>query len=1048
MILSKNKIQKLDVESLLNDFIAQDKLNELLIIVPTNRKIRYLKRELISKSPNKALTKLNLYTLSSFTELIFKKNEINSTRLLSEAAAAVLISKSFKETQLKYFSNYKDEIPRGTLDRIKNVISEYKLNGISPEQIISESKKLEGSEKLKAIDIANVYQNYLLACKDLKAFEVGDIYSDVLSLDKKELESRFNLSFSETNTIVINGFDEFTKPEIEIINNVSNIVNINLYILFDYHKFNPALFSHLDQCYNSFKAKGFEEVEDTSIIRFTAFQQRVREKLFLLNEKDLQKLSEVEIIKLTSRSSEEEIRLIAKEIKLLISEKSVDVDSIVVTFNLISNHSAIIRDIFSEYGIPFNLTDRFSLSESQPIIALINLLEVIDNNFYYKNIFRALTGRWIKIEGVDISNLLRISSNLKIVSGYSNWIETLESTIEQIRFNEQDEDSRFLPIEFYEKAIKDISSIYKLLAPFNQKKNIQDFKNELKNLLYKLDLPSRIINDYPDYIEKNVKAVTVFLETIDEFLDLLELENGRDKKYPLSYFLKQIKTALQFTRFNTKERHASGVLITSVNEIRGLNFDYVFIGSLIDSEFPTRYQPEIFFSGSYKKDEYRHILEERYHFYQTLCCVKKCLYLTFPQKDEKKEFTPSTFINDFNRLFIIKEKTSADYENLIYSKSELLRYVSKLDLEKDKTELDQISFNTELLKRDIEIDKTRLENPFSETSHTGFIFNSLSENAKSKLIEEKQKQYSASQLEEYAKCPFQYFAKRILQLEIIEEPTEELESFELGSLVHSILYEFYKTISEEQIVIADCNDEIFKKLENDIFDIAEKKIEKLRLNSSFIFYEKEKILGIAGNRKNSILYKFLEEERKNSEGYLPEYFEFEFGQFNKSIKAETQEMLVGDVKVRGKIDRIDINKTSNRFKVIDYKLGGKKPIVKDLLNGISLQLPLYLYASKKLIEAELNSNYDPAAAIIYSLKLNNNDFGKKSVHTLNARKKLSEDDLIKSNEELIKICNEVIPAYVNKIVEGKFNLSQLEDRESKVCRFCDFKSICRIQDVT
>ena len=66
MILSKNKIQKLDVESLLNDFIAQDKLNELLIIVPTNRKIRYLKRELISKSPNKALTKLNLYTLSSF----------------------------------------------------------------------------------------------------------------------------------------------------------------------------------------------------------------------------------------------------------------------------------------------------------------------------------------------------------------------------------------------------------------------------------------------------------------------------------------------------------------------------------------------------------------------------------------------------------------------------------------------------------------------------------------------------------------------------------------------------------------------------------------------------------------------------------------------------------------------------------------------------------------------------------------------------------------------------------------------------------------------
>ncbi len=67
--------------------------------------------------------------------------------------------KHFKKTDLKYFSNYKNEIPRGTLDRIKNVITEYKLNGIYPDKILSESNKLEGSEKLKAIDIANVYKN-------------------------------------------------------------------------------------------------------------------------------------------------------------------------------------------------------------------------------------------------------------------------------------------------------------------------------------------------------------------------------------------------------------------------------------------------------------------------------------------------------------------------------------------------------------------------------------------------------------------------------------------------------------------------------------------------------------------------------------------------------------------------------------------------------------------------------------------------------------------------------------------------------------------------
>lgn len=43
MILSKNKITSIDIDSLINDYIEQDKLGELLIIVPTNRKIRYLK---------------------------------------------------------------------------------------------------------------------------------------------------------------------------------------------------------------------------------------------------------------------------------------------------------------------------------------------------------------------------------------------------------------------------------------------------------------------------------------------------------------------------------------------------------------------------------------------------------------------------------------------------------------------------------------------------------------------------------------------------------------------------------------------------------------------------------------------------------------------------------------------------------------------------------------------------------------------------------------------------------------------------------------------
>ncbi len=259
--------------------------------------------------------------------------------------------------------------------------------------------------------------------------------------------------------------------------------------MFDYYRYNPALFSHLDLCYENLKAKGFNEIEDTSSVVFNDYQKKIREKIFLLDDNDLPKASEINITKISASSPEEEIRLIAKEIKHLIYKDKIQPDSICVAFNLISDHSAIVRDIFDEYGIPFNLTDRFALSESQPIIALINFLEILENNFYYKNIFRALTGRWIKINGVELSNLFRVSANLKIVSGYRNWIDSIDRVIEEIKFDELDNDNQYLPVDFYARAKEDVKKINELLLPFNSKLKIDEFIDSLHRLIFTLKLP-------------------------------------------------------------------------------------------------------------------------------------------------------------------------------------------------------------------------------------------------------------------------------------------------------------------------------------------------------------------------------------------------------------------------------------------------------------------------------------------------------------------------------------------------------------------------------
>ncbi len=1038
MILTKNKIKHADSDKLIFDKVSSHKLNELVIVVPTNRKVRYLKREIINASPGKTTTQINLDTISTLSVKLFDKSRPFEAKSLSDAAAVVLLSQVFSETTLKYFSSYKNEIPRGTLEMVRNVISEYKQHGISPEDIITESESLLGSEKLKATDISNIYSLYQQQLIKLKAFELGDIYKFLIKLDKSLFESSFRKIYPDADTIVINGFDEFSQPEIELINQLSEISKLTLYISFDYYAYNHEIFSHLEFCYKNLIATGFVEIEDRSPAMYNDFKRTIREHLFSLKNQG-QKKSNIELFKLLASNPVNEIEIIAKEIKSLIISGKVQADDICVAFNLINDHSNIIRDVFESYGIPYNLTDRYSLSNSAPVTALINLLEIQENDFYYKNIFRALSGRWIDIHGVDLSNLLSVSANLKITAGQKQWLDSIENAREQMQ-NGFDEDVRYLPQWQYEKAKADIQSIDKLLKAFRQKLTPADFKKNLLTLINELKLSSKLINDNPELIEKNVKAITTFLETFDELSSLLEDEHGKSKTFSLSFYLNELKTALLFSRYNIKERHGKGVLVTSVNEIRGLRFKCLFLGGMVDGEFPARYQPAIFYSGEHrrKRDEYRHLLEERYRFYQALCVPEKALYFSYPAKGEKKELTESSFIADLEKLFFIEKKDESEYDRMIYSKDEMLKRIPSLD-----TSIVEHFIDSSELKTAIEIDSLRRSNPFSESPFTGFIKNQVSVQAKEQLMKLSQREYSASQLEDYAKCPFRYFVNRILSLETIEEPVEELEAFEIGSLIHSILFRFYSDIKEIGLTLAGCSDKNFRTAEKLLFRIAEEKVSKLKFTSPASFYEREKIFGINGKKENSILFQFLLNERNSSDEFIPWYFEYGFGKINSSNI--TYPVKVNGIKLRGKVDRIDINEDQHYFKVIDYKLGGAKPAKDDLLLGISLQLPLYMYASKILIEAELNRQYRPAAAEIYSLKLSQKDFGRKAI-SIESKRKMSEDDTIEMNEQLIQIAIESVAQYVNKIVEGDFRLSQLENRENKVCHYCEFKSICRIQE--
>lgn len=1053
MILTKEKIAQLNIEQFVNDLIKEGKSDELLIVVPTNRKLRNLKKEIISKSPGMSASTINIETI---TTLSSKMLESKITFIpLSEAAASVLIKQCAEEIDFSYLVNYKDHIPFGTLDRIKNVISEYKKHGITPEELEGEAQQLQRSEKLKALDIAEIYKRFLILCQELGTFDVGDVYRNLNNLAMEDFLECYKTNFKKVKTIVVNGFDEFTKHEVELIDKLASIENVPLYINFDYYNFNPPIFAHLDKCYKSLEKKGFKKVLDKSPSAILPFQKKVREHLFLDKAAKLTDEFKKDIIRISASNREKEVELIAKEVKNLILNNKVEPHKICVSFNIINKYSPIVRDIFEVYEIPVNLTDRLSLAKSYPVIAIINLLEVIENDFYYKNIFRALSSGFIKIEGINLTNLFNTAVKLKIVIGKNNWLNRIKEKIEKIKYFSSDYDFSEEEIRNYKKAFADVEKIDALLRPFSVKLTIDEFLVNLKKIIVEVKLPMLLLEEASGKEEENIKAVTAFIQTLNEIFELLKKEKGSKEKFKLNFYLEQIRTFSSWARFNVKEKSNYGVQVTTVNEIRGLNFDYLFISGLCDGDFPTRYNPEIFFSGSFAKFEQIHQTEERYHFYQSLCSWNKKLYLTNPLLNGDKELVESNFLRDFEKLFATTKITEENFEGIIYSKSDLLeefgKQVSNNGSKVELPEMKGFNFSTEEILNAIKVDESRAGQMEFPDEFSGIILNADDKQTtiNSALQDFSDKQYSVSELENYAKCPYKYFAERILNLEVLEEPEEEVEAIEIGSLLHSILFKFYTVIKAQGITIKNCDDKTFAKAENILFNIAEEKTSEIFFDSIYTFYEKETIFGIGGSKNESILYKFLEAERNDADEFTPAYFETSFGRIRKDefdTELSTAEPIeVDDIKFRGKIDRIDFNKAANSINIIDYKLGGKKPTKDELWNGLSLQLPFYLYAAGKLLSSKDGNKIEGELMYIYSLKYRKDDFGKKKISLTSKRKDV---DIKALNEELLESTLNHIRKYVRSITEGKFSLSPHEDREKLVCGYCQFKSICRIQEVS
>jgi ATP-dependent helicase/nuclease subunit B len=573
-------------------------------------------------------------------------------------------------------------------------------------------------------------------------------------------------------------------------------------------------------------------------------------------------------------------------------------------------------------------------------------------------------------------------------------------------------------------------------------------------------------------VEKDARALTAFLEILEEMIAILQERDRRahhanasvppERKRTLEEYIERLRTATRNGRYQVREKLGYGVTVTAIEQIRGVPFRLTIICGAVDGEFPGRYVPETFLGKELVDSEERFLRKERVQFYQALTnnalsleSGSKRVFITYPDRaDSGDDLTRSSFVDALLKITSLHEArhlhnahetrkkitndelrmTSEELRSMnedavptwlrntlfgLASDEEAVRAAALGYVRAEASKRDEVisTFATELSRPDakqalvrvqehLAAQNERAENPAHHLTVEG---ESLGKTA-----------YSISALEQYAKCPYQFFAAKSLRLREIQEFDTSLSPLESGSLLHRILFKFYQEVQSEQRNDADF---VIKPIKEGLPDIvpvhlegsereryrrmlhsiAEEELKVIRFDHPFFDLDRESLVG-AGKITNEELRMtneesseapssqtssnqeytrrgkldiWLDSELARAEGtdgnsawlFAPALFEFAFGELKSTLGNAT---LADNLNLHGKIDRIEIlpgETPQDPYKILigDYKSGSSVANNSDIKNGVSLQMPLYSAAAEQILRDGYGIEAEAAGAVYYTL---------------------------------------------------------------------------------
>ena len=943
------------VHTLLEDYVRAG-WQDLILLVPEQYSF-YSERAMLERLGAKGAGSVEVLSFSRLAHSVFRLYGGKSGRAIDDAGRAILMSLALDSVgdSLEVYGRHRQS--PAVISEMLGLSTELKQGAIAPGEMMDVSDRMQDCLlKKKTREIALVLSAY----EALVARSFFDGQDELSNL----YDTLLDHVFFAGKVVVIDAFRGFTGQELKVLERIlAQSESVYMTLCTD-SLYAPAgdtgVFAHTKRTANQImdiaKKRGiqvakplFLPVEGTGGKAAIGDTRHKNEALTALerglyNPEAVAYEALTDAVTLTAAGDIiSECEFVALTIKRLLREEALRCRDIAVIARTAETYEAPLKSALKKCEVPVFIDKRQPIV-TQPLIVLVrSAAEIAANGFSLDAVMRCLKTGLAGFAVEDVS-MLENYALLWNING-NRWLRAWDAHPGGYGSELTDTDREFLkslnrlreqvtaPLSKLHGSFENADGQSAATAIFDYLQDVSAGQN-LKNLAIALEDEGE-----PVLALEQERLWDDLMEVLDSVAAAL-----KDKKLNAKRFRELFDLVIATRSLGSIPQGLDEITIGSAGRIRTASPKVVFVVGANEGVFPRTpvstgilndlERQELIELGLAVADpaEFK-IMEERFIAYTALSSASEQLFVSYARKDlAGAALSASDLVTQVKRLLpgCIKKDTvdipAMDYVEGVRPAFEL---TAKLWNKGDSLYATlrayfngREDYKNKLEAFDRAVDQKPFEIRDKETAAALF--------GKNMYI-------SASRVENFYKCAFSYFCKYGLKAE--PRKIAELDPMQKGTILHYVLQRLLEKYPGKQIV-ALTKEQRLAEIKAIMDAYAQEKMGGMQGKEKRFEYLYNRLAAILAEVVNRLV-----RELENS-SFEPVNFELAIDIDGDIPLYEIMLENGGVLKIKGSVDRVDLMLKDGKsyIRVVDYKSSGKKFVLSETLEGVNMQMLIYLFA--------------------------------------------------------------------------------------------------------